>query len=157
MVPHVIRVFLATAVVCGAAASGSSAETPWRRLRVPGFWEKQHGGIVAKHDGFAWYRCFVKIPAEWRGQKLDLTLGRIDDCDESFVNGVKVGAMGTREPYATASAGLRAYTVETKVIRFGAWNLIAVRVFDGGGGGGIWQGPVRLACKRGAIALEGNW
>jgi len=157
MVPHVIRVFLATAVVCGAAASGSSAETPWRRLRVPGFWEKQHGGIVDKHDGFAWYRCFVKIPAEWRGQKLDLTLGRIDDCDESFVNGVKVGAMGTREPYATASAGLRAYTVETKVIRFGAWNLIAVRVFDGGGGGGIWQGPVRLACKRGAIALEGNW
>ena len=154
---NLICVLLAATVLCGSTASASSVETPWRPLRVPGFWEKEFGGIVDKHDGFAWYRCFVKIPAEWRGQKLDVTLGRIDDCDESFVNGVKVGAMGTRKPYVTASASLRVYAVDPKVIRFGAWNLIAVRVFDGGGGGGLWQGPVRLTCRLGAIALEGSW
>jgi len=148
---------LASVSVTQSATARVEEKTPWRPLRVPGFWEKQYGGVIDKHDGFAWYRCFVKIPADWRGQELNLTLGRIDDCDESFVNGVKIGAMGGQKPYATASDKLRAYAIAPKVIRFGDWNLISIRVFDGGGGGGIWRGPVRLVCQRGTLSLEGNW
>ena len=139
------------------ALAASAHAAAWRPLRVPGYWETEFGGVVEKHDGFAWYRCFVHVPAAWEGLALHLALGRIDDCDETFVNGAQVGAMGTRKPHKTASGLDRNYTVDPRHVRFGGANLIAVRVWDQGGAGGISHGPLRLACDKGAASLEGHW
>ena len=37
----------------------------WRVMPVPaaGGWEKEADGVYADHDGFAWYRAYVEIPA----------------------------------------------------------------------------------------------
>src|SRR6185503_16000478 len=137
--------------------SRAAAGEEWSLLRVPGFWEKEQGGIVEKHDGFAWYRAFVKVPAEWKGETLRLSLGRIDDCDETFWNGALVGKSGSREPYRSASNEDRRYTVPAEKVRFGEFNLLAVRVFDGGGAGGIAAGPLTLRSKKGALDLSGRW
>ncbi len=137
--------------------SSAVAGDGWTLLRVPGYWEKEHGGTIDKHDGFSWYRAFVRVPAEWRGEDLELHLGRIDDCDETFFNGVKVGSSGEREPYRTASENARRYRAGAGLVRAGKFNLIAVRVFDGGGAGGISHGPLRLSSRRGAIDLAGRW
>ncbi len=51
----------------------------WTPLAVPASWEKGRGGILDAYDGIAWYRCFVRVPAEWRGETLYLELGQIDD------------------------------------------------------------------------------
>ncbi len=139
-------------------ASASSTQSPWSLLRVPGFWEQQAGGKYANLDGFAWYRCFVKVPKAWQGKSLRLNLGQIDDCDEASVNGTKVGATGTLPPtYRGLSGEQRRYTVPAAAVRAGEYNLIAVRVYDGGGGGGISGGQLSLACDAGAIDLNGVW
>lgn len=94
----------------------------------------------SRHTGFAWYRCFVRVPAEWRDQPCRLDLGYISECDETFVNGVRVGATGSFPPrWASGIPALRDYTVPPQCLGFGTENHIAVRVYcsgreDSGGG-----------------------
>ena len=130
----------------------------WRTIRVPGYWENQDPAL-GQYDGFAWYRCFVKAPAQFAGQDARLEIGSIDDCDETFVNGEKVGATGDLPPkYHGLSGPQRSYAVPARLIRAGGWNLIAVRVYDGGGSGGFGPGGSHgLVCKRGRILLDGVW
>lgn len=153
------RLVLGLLFVLAAAGAGAASGPPgWSTLRAPGFWEQQASGAHASLDGFAWYRCFVRIPQAWQGKSLRLNLGQIDDCDEAFVNGVKVGATGSLPPnYRGLSGEQRRYAVPADAVRAGAYNLIAVRVYDGGGFGGIGAGPLSLTCEAGAIDLTGVW
>ncbi len=145
-------------LLTGLAIGVQAAEdTNWQRLRVPGFWEKNFGGVVTAHDGFAWYRCFLRVPAEWQGETLTLELGQIDDCDETFFNGTKIGARGTIQPYRSASGEARQYPIAPDQFRAGDWNILSVRVWDGGGAGGIASGALRLSCGKGAMNLGGAW
>ena len=126
-------------------------------MHVPGFWEKA-GGSLSRYDGFAWYRCFVKVPADWKGKTLDLELGCVDDVDETFVNGVKVGATGRVPPkYDGQSGAQRRYKVPAKAVRPGAWNLVAVRAYDKSGGGGICRGEPGLFLGNKGLSLSGAW
>ena len=149
----VMMSLLSLALVAAAAQAGEG----WRLVRVPGFWEKA-GGELGRYDGFAWYRCFVKVPAEWKGKTLDLELGCVDDADETFVNGVKVGATGRMPPkYDGQSGAYRRYKVDPKHVRAGAWNVIAVRAYDKSGGGGICRGEPGLFLGRTGLSLSGFW
>lgn len=105
-------------------------DTAWTTLRVPGMWQQQDW----RFNGAVWYRTEVQIPAAWCGRELQLEYGPVDDFDDTFVNGVRVGGLGENIPNAYAErrsyripAGL---TGQTRV-------TIAVRVFDRFGHGGI--------------------
>mgnify|MGYP001189453725 CR=1 FL=1 len=63
--------------------ASAAADPGWTRLRVPGFWEKEYGGSLEAHDGYAWYRCFVKVPGEWKGSALSLGLSQHVLCPSS--------------------------------------------------------------------------
>ena len=153
-----MKACLITALLSGLLiATHSSADPGWDRLRVPGFWEAEYGGTIKSHDGYAWYRCFVKVPADWKGDALSLSLGRIDDCDETYFNGHRIGGMGSLKPYRTASGIDRRYVVAPARVNYGGYNLIAVRVWDGGGAGGISAGPLLLGGAAGGLVLKGNW
>ena len=147
---------LATMVILKFPSFGAESVL-WERLRVPGFWEKQFGGILEAHDGFAWYRCFVRVPANWKGESLTLDLGLIDDCDETFFNGAKIGARGSVQPFRSASGDVRRYNIPADQVRADDWNLLAVRVWDGGGAGGISSGPLKLTGGKGSMKLAGLW
>ena len=78
----------------------------------------------------------------------------LDDLDQTFVNGVLVGATGD------VDAGVvdghewqveRVYRVPASVLREGD-NVVAVRVFDGPLDGGIHEGPVALMLPAAAAA-----
>ena len=144
-------------LVPSLSAAAEATADAWQPLRVPGFWERQFGGIVEAHDGFAWYRCVVRVPADWQGQAAELGLGQIDDCDETFFNGEKVGSSGSIQPFRSASHQTRKYAVPLDKIRFGEDNLIAVRVWDGGGAGGIAAGRVELSTANQSLSLQGKW
>ncbi|HUU09693.1 MAG TPA: glycoside hydrolase N-terminal domain-containing protein [Phycisphaerae bacterium] len=147
-------VLLAVAAIATARAAESDG---WLTVHVPGFWEEQNAKARG-YDGFAWYRCFVKVPKAFAGEAARLELARIDDADEAFVNGRRVGATGRMPPnYHGLSSAVRAYDVPAAGLRAGDWNLIAVRVYDAGGGGGIVGDPIRLISPRGEIRLEGTW
>ncbi len=133
-------------------AQGDNAEWAMEELddadfldtEVPGGWEKD---ALPDYDGVAWYRLkFTVTPeqkAAWGAAPLVLILGAVDDAEETFLNGHRIGAMGKFSPEkVTAWNQPRLYPVP------GEWlsenNVLAVRVDDWGGGGGIWRGPVAL-------------
>jgi alpha-L-fucosidase 2 len=140
-----------------ACALALSVADDWLSVRVPGPWERSGPSELARYDGFAWYRVFVSLDAAALASDATLELGAIDDADECFVNGTRVGGTGGMPPAAaTAWNESRRYTVPKSALREG-WNTIAVRVHDSGGNGGIQRGPVRLVTAAGARSLEGRW
>jgi len=140
------------------AASAALGQDGWRPVRVPGEWSRVGDAELARHDGFAWFRCFVEVPEAWRDEALTLALGKIDDCDEAFFNGAQVGATGKLPPEPqTAWQASRKYTIPPEHVRYGTYNLIAVRAYDNGGDGGIVGPDVSLSCAKGSVDLAGLW
>ncbi len=143
-----------------ATAPGDTAL--WQSVPVPGAWED--AGLWG-YDGFAWLRRTFTLPAGASGRPLVLRLGRVDDADEVFVNGQRIGGTGAMPPaYATAYYAERAYYLPAGALRPGA-NTLAVRVYDGELAGGIVTGPVEIAVATADTApgtplvadLAGRW
>ena len=100
------------------------------------------------YDGYAWYRCTVKIPASWKGCTLRLVGGPIDDCDWTYWNGTKIGET-TFQTNPKCYQTKRDYTIPGTLVKFGAENALVIRVFDRWGEGGV-TGPLTV------IAEEAN-
>lgn len=133
------------------------AGTGWGLVQVPGDWGREQPAL-RNYDGFAWYRTFVFVPLSWPDDPVTLVLGKIDDCDETFVNGKRVGGTGSFPPAArTAWQQERRYRVPADAVRKGGWNMITVRVYDSGGKGGIVEGPVELRTRRRVVKLPRRW
>ena len=98
-----------------AWAAAAFDDRAWPAARIGIAWEKAgHAG----YDGYAWYRVRFVVPEEWRREKglvalgnesfLVLSLGYIDDVDETYWNGKKIGTTGFMPPrYRTTSNGTR--------------------------------------------------
>jgi hypothetical protein len=147
-------------------------EQGWRRLKAPGLWEAQgvtetYPGMPSPqlppnlshlpnaYNGVAWYRRHVVIPKEWRGEELEMFIGGVDDVDRVYVNGALVGKTG--EGVQNPSTLSRRYVVPANVVRFGEENVVAVRVLDHGGPGGIHQPPFYLLPKSYFARLREQW
>lgn len=122
----------------------------WKTMEVPGYWE--NAGLPG-FDGVVWFRKEVDLPEPWAGQEGILHLGPVDDYDATWVNGVQIGA--TEQWNA-----LRDYKIPAGVLKAGR-NVIAVRVLDTGGGGGIYGSPDLLRLEGPArtppVPLSGPW
>lgn len=131
----------------GGGADPTLDDKAWPTLNAPQVWETQG---LAGFDGQVWLRRHVTLTAAELGAAT-LHLGAVDDCDETFVNGQPVGkTCGWETP--------RAYPLPAGLLRAGD-NVIAVRVTDTGGDGGI-DGPaagLRLETAAGAKPLAGRW
>jgi hypothetical protein len=122
----------------------------WDQIFVPAYWESQG---YPEYDGMGWYRLHFKIPEEFTGKTLVLLLGKIDDLDETYVNGEEIGRTGriysntNRIRHNNEYNELRAYTLPAGLLKAGIDNVIAVRVYDGKEGGGIYQGPIGIITR----------
>jgi hypothetical protein len=119
-------------------------DSDWEEVVVPASWESQG---FPHYDGFAWYRKSFKLPDNFLSEDILIILGKIDDMDEVFINGRLIGSTG-RIDRKWASDNeynkYRTYTVPDGLLKAGKYNTIAVRVFDQGEVGGIYEGPVTL-------------
>jgi hypothetical protein len=141
--------------LCVLLASDADA---WTTFKVPSAWKDADDPKIAKHEGFAWYRCFVKVPESWKGKDLELVFQRIEEADEAFVNGEKVGTTGTLPPkFESDALSERHYKLSSNLVQAGEYNLIAVRVYAKGGLGGIRGTFHILRCEKEAIQLTGVW
>lgn len=128
-------------------------DSAWPSMTLPDLWQN-HG---LHHNGVVWFRRRVEIPPAWRGRDLTLSLGRIDDFDQTYVNGVLVGAhpKGTPDAYQIE----RRYRAPGELVNERL--VIAVRVFDHFGQGGF-TGPAEAmsvgpADSAERISLAGAW
>lgn len=123
-------------------------DTKWPLIRIPGLWEQS----IENFDGVVWFRKTITIAAEDAGKPALLELARIDDSDETYFNGVKVGEM--RDKYNDK----RIYPVSGELLKEGR-NVIALKIEDTGGGGGIYGNPeeVKLSMGNKVISLASEW
>lgn len=107
----------------------------WDKMFVPDNWDQYY----RNYNGYGWYR--KNFDVNWIPEKgeLFLFLGQIDDVDEVFINGVKVGQTGTFPPnFKTAYNHNRRYLIPRDLLKKSD-NSIAIRVYDTAGPGGIVQ------------------
>lgn len=131
----------------------------WSEIRVPARWEDEG---YRGYDGFAWYRKNVRVPSVFKNRNVYLELGYVDDVDEVYFNGEKIGRTGSFPPgYQTAYNSFRKYVVPHYLINISGDNTIAVRTYDAQLEGGIVRGDVRLVAGEIAvlpeISLNGYW
>ncbi|HYF51317.1 MAG TPA: sialate O-acetylesterase [Planctomycetota bacterium] len=122
----------------------------WKAMKLPQAWET--AGLAM--DGIVWFRKEVEVPEGWAGKTLVLSLGPIDDFDHTFINGKEVGKT---ERYDTP----RVYKIAADAFKPGK-NIIAIRVNDTGGGGGIYGKPEQMKLQiegddASAISLATEW
>ena len=88
----------------------------------------------SNYDGEIVYRKRINIPADMVGKDLELVLDVVDDFDQVYINGTLVGKTGVeKEPVWCYP---RTYSIPANVVKSGE-NVIAIRIFDAFGGGGI--------------------
>jgi sialate O-acetylesterase len=120
----------------------------WGALPVPQIWKTPD---LADIDGVVWMQYDLILPESAGGKPAMIRLGKIDDKDDTWINGIKVGATSGHEIP-------RVYNIPKNVLKSGA-NRITVRIVDTGGGGGLHGEPenVFLGIDNNKYSLSGTW
>jgi DUF1680 family protein len=128
-------------------------DSPWKTIRVDNYWETRG---FENYDGIAWYRIHIIIPSSLRDnsavlQVLSISLGRIDDGDETYLNGNKIGGLSDWSKD-------RNYLVPFSLIDWDKENCIAIRVTDNAGNGGMYGKPhsIRNVALADIVILKAN-
>lgn len=127
-------------------------DSNWNEVDVQG---SANRNVIGKPDSYSWYRIKFVLPSAMLEKStlkkvLQLYLGKIDDADETYLNGHFIGSTG-RMPeqtggYVGAWEEERRYEVgaQSPFVHWGKENVLAVRVYNGGGQGGMYGGPIIL-------------
>jgi hypothetical protein len=128
--------------------SANFDDSGWDEIFVPSKWEDQH---YRDYDGYAWYRKTFGFKVDANYEKMVLILGKIDDIDQVYLNGILIGSTGNfsvKERFQIITgeewSAFRGYYIPDGILKKSQLNYLAVRVYDSGGGGGIYEGPVGL-------------
>ncbi|MFA6103238.1 MAG: DUF4838 domain-containing protein [Victivallaceae bacterium] len=124
-------------------------DSKWFKINVDQVWEKQPVGIEwqkqhnSQYDGDAWYRLVFNAPKLGNGEKLVILFGAVDEACQVWVNGKK--ALDRPYPFnGNVNSWQEAFEIDiTEIVEFDKPNLVAVKVIDKFGAGGIWK-PVYL-------------
>jgi uncharacterized protein len=120
-------------------------DTSWKPFDLPKY-------IDQNADGIFWFRKVIDVPKSMAGKKAILSLGPINDSDVTYLNGIKVG--GTERKVNDK----RVYQIKADVLKSGK-NVVAIRVEDIGGPGGVYGKPEEMFLQVGTqkIPLAGSW
>lgn len=123
-------------------------DSKWPEIKIPSLWENQQIGNI---DGVVWMRKSIVLTAQQAQHGAVLHLSKIDDEDETYVNGVQVG---TNKLWDAP----RKYSIPSGVLKEGI-NVIAVRITDYTGGGGIYgdTSDLKLTFNDSEIKIDGAW
>lgn len=123
-------------------------DSKWPELYQPKAWEEQSLG---NFDGIVWIRKHFSITKGQINSKISIEIPAVDDNDITYVNGIQVGST---EGWDIK----RNYSIPNAILKEGD-NVIAIRIVDTGGGGGIYGKPEALKLQIGAtqIPLNGTW
>jgi sialate O-acetylesterase len=142
-------------------APGPEGSEPWQPSATSGWintpaklgdWKRWGVPELSDHDGMVWYRRAVSLTAAQVGGAASLSLGGIDEVDETWVNGKPIGntfGWGTE----------RTYPIPAGVLHEGI-NVIVVNVLSTWASGGL-LGPadhMTLQTADGSsVPLGGSW
>lgn len=125
----------------------------WEDIIVPGAWEDQG---YKNYDGIACYVTEFELVGEFKDELMVLLLGKIDDLEVVYLNGVLIAQAGdfnaeTVQLRKDMYKQMRGYYIPQGVLNEDGKNVLAVKVFDLSGFGGIWDGSVGLITQENYI------
>ena len=138
-------------------------DASWGEIDITKRWNDQ--GFPQNARAYGWYRIHVNLPKNVlnsadQQNAIILNLPKADDVDECYLNGKLIGSTG-RMPtnpagYFGAVNDVRNYVVDIKNdgVRLDEDNVIAVRVYNRGGGGGLFNNPLTITCPKAADGLS---
>ena len=123
-------------------------DTDWKTISLPCMVQE----LWPETNGIYWFRKEIEIPAEWQGKELTLSLGPVDDFDETYWNGELVGS-------GRIWNKARDYSVPASMVKAGK-TIICIRNTDDHGNGGIYGDPALLFVQGPdgkKIRIDGDW
>jgi nicotinamidase-related amidase/type 1 glutamine amidotransferase len=133
------------------ASGRDDYKSHWSLMPVPASWEAASAGVLKDYDGAGWYRCAVRLPANWlAGKPLTLTIRPEDDAVTAWINGRSL------EPQKGTPSGVISFAIPSETVVPDEANLIVVRIDDRGGDGGLRHTPILVAGES-QLALSGRW
>ena len=124
-------------------------DSSWQDCQFPAFLQFQGFPSTV---GYFWVRKTVDIPASCEGKSLHMKLGAVDDNNYTYFNGVELG-------HTELCTSFSEYDIPAELVKAGK-AVVAVRVLDTGGMGGILGDPESMVIEgpEGAVAsLAGEW
>lgn len=123
-------------------------DATWPGINEPEVWESQ---ALGEFDGVVWLRKTIELPSNFSSKAAVLDLGKIDDEDSTYINGIPVGQNANWDAQ-------RHYIIPAGILKAGK-NVIAIRVVDNGGGGGMYSeaAEVKLTVDETVFPLNGSW
>ena len=133
-------------------AKPETKDADWKTIDMTKNWDDQGYAI---NNAYAWYRIHLTIPSSLlkgaEQQKFVIfDLPKADDTDECYLNGKLIGKTGgmpsDQGGYKSAWSLERSYPVDAKTggIRWDEENVIAIRVYNGGEPGGLFERPLSV-------------
>lgn len=137
-------------------------DSDWLSILPTGYWDYMPD--LEDYDGYGWYRVHVYIPSSLKKDasttdSLHIRLGRIDDNDQTFLNGLLIGE-NSRNISGEGNPGFageemayswpRDYTLPLShpAILWDKVNVIAVRAYDFYLTGGLTSSDFRVFVRR---------
>ena len=126
----------------------SQPDADWPGIVLPAKIQTLWKGI----NGVYWFRKGIDVPAEWAGKDLTLSLGPVDDFDETYWDGEPVGS-------GSVWNLPREYTIPGRLVHAGK-TVIALRNTDDHGDGGLYGAAEQLFVQGPdgrKIRLDNEW
>ena len=120
----------------------------WKIMSLPQEWSKTE---LTAFDGVVWFRYEFNISDPDAGEPGILSLGKVDDNDMTWINGIKIGE--------TEGAGYdRMYEIPAGVLKKGKNNIV-IKVIDAIRAGGFTgvKDNFYIKTKEGQYSLVGEW
>ena len=106
----------------------------WEKQAIGQEWKQEHGD---DYNGIAWYRTSFMIPKSAKGKRIILMFGSVDESCIVWLNGKK--ALERKyDKKLNPNSWQEPFEVDiTDMVSYGSENILAVRVEDKAGAGGI--------------------
>ncbi len=117
-------------------------DSSFKDIFVPKFWDYQG---YKSYIGIGWYRKTFRVPPAMRDKQLLFVAGKTDDYSEVYINGTKIGGHIVQGINITGDTDWDTYGLYPfNGNMLGENNIVAIRVINNQGRGGIYQGPVGI-------------
>ncbi len=142
---------------CVSLLGAAAQDAAWQTAPVPGRWDE---------PGYAWYRCWVKVPDHWTvmtgrplfRESVTFSIRQVAEVHEVFVNRARIGGAGNFPPdFERKVEGTNRYKVPPGSLVKGQWNEVAVRVYHKEGKGGFLHEAPSIQGYFLECVLEGSW
>ena len=146
-------------------AKPETNDAAWGEIDMTKNWDDQGYAI---NNAYGWYRVHLNIPSSLlKGAKQEkfviFDLPKADDTDECYLNGKLIGKTGGMPGdaggYKSAWSVPRSYPVDIKTggIRWDQDNVIAIRVYNAGEPGGLFDRPLSIRVPSALDGLKMNF